>query len=244
MFRTTRSPASLLAAVPALLLSGAAHAVVVLGAGDSINLGTLLQSEDRTVIVADKMFVFRTFTTSQFDSNLFSVIGFVSTATNQWGLRNVGFDITGPFGDATPGNQTFAEMNLQYTVSVLPEFYDRGVRLHDCRLTFNGSAGGGGSFARVDESVTDLDRNAFLGQMSAFYNANDPDQVQYVDALDFSPNGYRAFEVNKDIKFFANGDEDFATASFIRQEFSQVPAPGAIALMGLGGFAAMRRRRA
>ncbi|NBQ89468.1 MAG: hypothetical protein EBU07_18815, partial [Betaproteobacteria bacterium] len=95
MFRMTRSPASLLAAVPALLLSGAAHAVVVLGAGDSINLGTLLQSEDRTVIVADKMFVFRTFTTSQFDSNLFSVIGFVSTATNQWGLRNVGFDITG-----------------------------------------------------------------------------------------------------------------------------------------------------
>ncbi|NBQ88780.1 MAG: PEP-CTERM sorting domain-containing protein [Betaproteobacteria bacterium] len=62
--------------------------------------------------------------------------------------------------------------------------------------------------------------------------------------MDFSPNGYRAFEVNKDIKFFANGDEDFATASFIRQEFSQVPAPGAIALMGLGGFAAMRRRRA
>ena len=96
----------------------------------------------------------------------------------------------------------------------------------------------------MDETVIDLDRNQFLGQLSVFDTAMETGNfTRYVDGLDFSPNGYRAFEVNKDMKFFAAHVNDFATASFVRQEFSQVPAPGVAALLGLSGLVASRRRR-
>lgn len=246
MTRLTRSPASLAASLAAVAFTAGAHAVIVLGNGDTVNLGVLMGTgSDRTVIVNDKMFQFESFTSSQFNANLFSVIGFVSASTNQWGLHNVGFDLTGPFGDGDPGDGLVHEMNLQYTVSVLPEWYAQGVRLHDCRLTFNGAAGGDGSFSRVDETIFDVDQNQFLSQLSVYDTALDTGNLtRLVDAIDFSPNGYRAFEVNKDMKFFAAHGSDFATASFIRQEFSQVPAPGVAALVGLGGLVVSRRRRA
>jgi MYXO-CTERM domain-containing protein len=55
--------------------------------------------------------------------------------------------------------------------------------------------------------------------------------------------GFRAFEVNKNIKFLAPTGGS-ATATFVRQEFRQamLPAPGAIALLGVAGFASRRRR--
>jgi hypothetical protein len=234
-------------ALPALLLAGSAHAVIVLGNGDSINLGALMgNGSDRTVIIDDKMFTFESFTSSQFDANLFSVIGFISAGTNQYGLRNVGFDLTGPFGDGTLGDNLVHEMNIQYEVSVLPSYYERGVRLCDARLTFNGSAGGDGSFSRVDETIWDLDTNTYLGQMEVYDIANTPNITKLMHEIDFcdlyDTDGYRAFEVNKDLKFFAAHDGDFATASFVRQEFSQIPTPGCLALLGLGGLVARRRR--
>jgi hypothetical protein len=60
----------------------------------------------------------------------------------------------------------------------------------------------------------------------------------------YDTHGYRAFEVNKDLKFFARTAQDFATASFVRQEFSQImaPTPGAVALLALSGMMARRRR--
>ena len=249
MIRFASSRTALAPALAALIAVGSAHAVIVLNNGDNVNLGTLMANgSDRTVIVNDKMFVFESFTSSQFDANLFSVIGFVSASTNQFGQRNTGFDLTGPFGDGTLGDNLVHELNLQYSVSVLPEWYARGVRLCDARLTFNGSSGGDGSFSRVDETVWDLDQNRFLGQLAAYYNAGTPDNVKLVDSMDFcdihGSQGYRAFEVNKDLKFFAAHDNDFATASFVRQEFSQIPAPGAAALIGLATTLAARRRRA
>ncbi|MFM7807446.1 MAG: hypothetical protein ACKPEA_05885 [Planctomycetota bacterium] len=245
MIRLDRSLASLTATAATLAIATASHAVIVLGNGDTINLGTLMgNGSDRTVIVDDKMFVFESFTSSQFNASSFSVIGFVSANVNQWGLRNVGFDLTGPFGDGSPGDGMVHELNLQYNVSILPEWYQRGVRLHDARLTFNGSAGESGSYARVDETIWDLDQNVFLGQLSTYDYVNSQHNTKLVDELAFDPVGYRAFEVNKDLKFFAKNDGDFATASFVRQEFSQVPAPGALALLGMGASIAARRRRA
>jgi hypothetical protein len=200
------------------------------------------------VIIDDKLFTFESFSSSQFDASNFSVIGFISAGTNQYGLRNVGFDLTGPFGDGTLGDNLVHEMNIQYEVSVLPDYYSNGVRLCDARLTFNGSAGGDGSFSRVDETIWDLDTNTYLGQMEVYDIANTPNITKFVDAIDFcdvyGTDGYRAFEVNKDLKFFAGNDTGFATASFVRQEFSQIPSPGALALVGLGGLVARRRRTA
>ena len=115
------------------------------------------------------------------------------------------------------------------------------------KSVFNGSAGGEGSFARVDESVFDLDNNVFLGQLSVWDIAGPPQDTKLEDYVDFcdlyGSQGYRAFEVNKDLKFFAATDNGFATASFIRQEFSQIPSPGALALLGVSGILARRRRR-
>jgi hypothetical protein len=138
-------------------------------------------------------------------------------------------------------------MNLQYSVAVRPEYYARDVRLCDTRLTFNGSAGGAGSYARVDETVWDLDTNTFLGSLAVYDHAGlfqrYEDEKDWCDI--YGTHGYRAFEVNKDLKFFARTGQDFATASFVRQEFSQIlaPTPGAFALLLASGAFTKRRRR-
>ena len=56
--------------------------------------------------------------------------------------------------------------------------------------------------------------------------------------------GYRSFELNKNIKMFANTAGGFAVCSFVRQDFSQIPSPGAFALLGFAGAVAGRRRKA
>lgn len=234
-----------------LLLASASQAVVTLTNGQSVNLGALMAGNDRRVRIDDKLFTFESFTSSQYNANNFSLIAFVSANTNQFGLHNVGFDLTGPFGDGLPGDGLSHEMNLQYQVAVRQEFYDRGVRLCDTRLAFNGSAGGTGAYARVDETVWDLDANRFLGNLSAYANSGPPPEQRFTDEKNFcqlwnQPDGFRAFEVNKDIKFLAPSRSDFAAASFVRQEFSQImamPTPGALALVAVSALVGTRRRR-
>jgi hypothetical protein len=229
-------------------MSTTAHAIIVLGNTDSVNLSEVFApGSDHLVWIHDKVFNFESYSSSQFHVQDFTLTGFISDAVNQYGLRNVGFDITGPFGDGSPGDGVVHEMNLQYNVAVRPEFYQRGIRLCDARLTFNGRSSGDGSFARVDESILDLDRNVLLGTLSVYDLAGPPPMRQDTDGADYcvlynSP-GYRAFEVNKDFKFFAAHPNDTATASWVRQEFSQCPTPGAIATLGLAGLIAGRRRR-
>lgn len=221
-----------------------------LGNGDTVNLAEVFaDGSDRTVFIDDKVFVFESAASAHFQLQDITLIGFISSATNGHGLRNVGFDIAGGFGDAMPGDGIISEMNLQYQVSVSQSAYEQGLRLCDARLTFNGSCYGIGAFSRVDETIFDLDTNTFLGGLSVFDNFGPPRESKYVDMKDFcegdtngAAQGFRAFEVNKNLKFLAPGEHDAASASFIRQEFSQVPAPGAIALLGVAGLAGRRRR--
>lgn len=239
---------SLLAApVAALLLNTGAHAIIVLGNGEVLNLGTLMDMTDRRVQIHDKIFNFESYTSSTFLSSKMSLIGFVSVATNEFGLHNVGFDLTGPFGDATPGDGHVKEANLQYSVEVEQSAYRQGVRLCDARSTFNGNAEGSGSFSRVDETILDLDQNSFLGALSVFSIQNTEPLIRLTDEKNFCDiyhsAGYRAFEVNKDIKFLAAQLDGVSSCSFIRQEFSQMPAPGALALLGVAGLLGARRRR-
>lgn len=238
-----------LLAIPAatLLLNTGAHAIIVLGNGEVLNLASLMSMNDRRVQINDKIFNFESFTSSTFDTTQMSIIGFVSLNTNQYGLYNVGFDITGPLGDSTPGDNVIHEANLQYTVEVEQSWYDRGVRLCDAQMVFNGNSYGGGSYAAVDETIFDLDANQYLGELEVFHVQNSEAIIQLVDAVDFcdiyGTTGYRAFEVNKNMKFLANGIDGVASCSFIRQEFSQVPTPGAFALLGVAGILGARRRR-
>src|SRR5262249_12555313 len=135
-------------------------------------------------------------------------------------LQGIGFDITGGFGDPTPGDGQFSEFNILYNVEVDAPFVAQGYRIKDVGLLFNGAAVGMGSYARVDESVID-----FFGQpgqnllttLSGNVTAGGP-QVQQ-DYRDFSPNNYLKLQVNKDVKFLAVNPNDSASASFIRQSF-------------------------
>jgi hypothetical protein len=230
-----------------LFFSAAANAVVVLQNNETINLGALMATgSDRKFIIGDKMFTFEYVTTPNFNIQNFDVTAKI-LAPNQYGLNNIAFDLTGPFVDGGINDQTVQDMNLQYTVEVLPEYYARGIRLCDTGLSFNGSSGGTGSFARVAETVYAVDTGQLLGNMNVFNNFGPPPSIQYSEVRDwckeFGTDGYRAFQCNKNLKFFANTDGGFASCSFVRQEFSQIPAPGAFALLGVAGILGTRRRR-
>ena len=232
-----------------LAMTSASQAVIVLGDGDTVNLGALMGTgSDRKFIVDDKLFTFKYVTTPNFEINNFDITGYISKTTNAYGLHNVGFDLTGPFVDGGPNDQTVQDMNLQYTVEILPEYYERGVRLSNSRLAFNGSAAGTGSFARVAETVFETDTGNLLGNMNVFSNAGPPPTEQMSEIKDWAAiyqnSGYRSFECNKNLKFFANTDGGFAVCSFVRQDFSQIPGPAALSLLGVAGAMAGRRRRA
>ncbi len=230
----------------AAILGSSAQASITLGNGQTVLLSEVFAEQDRTVYIGDKEFKFESWASSVWGASQITLSGFISQNENEYGLKNVGFDLFGSFGDGSPGDGTIHEANLQYTVAVRPEYYDRGIRLCDAKLVFNGSASGSGSFARVDETIFDLDANSLLGQLSVFDSVGPPPNSRLSDARDFCEGGlpgFRAFEVNKDLKFFAHEANDSSTASFVRQEFSQVPAPGAIALLGLAGAVGSRRRR-
>lgn len=236
-----------LSLVTMLAINSASQAVIVLGNGDSIGLEALLAvGSDRKFIVDDKLFTFKYVTTPDFDIHSFTVTGFISATTNQHGLHNVGFDLTGPFVDGGVADQHVQDMNLQYTVEILPEYWERGVRLADTRLSFNGSAAGTGSFARVAETVWATDTGELLGNMNVYSNAGPPPSEKLSEEKDWAAinqnGGYRSFELNKNIKMFANTTGGFAVCSFVRQDFSQIPGPGALSLLGVLGAITGRRR--
>ena len=232
-----------------LAMTSASQAVIVLGNGDTIGLEALLAvGSDRKFIVDDKLFTMKYVTSPDFDIHSFSITGYISQTTNQYGLHNVGFDLTGPFVDGGVNDQHVQDMNMQYTVEILPEYWERGVRLSNTRLAFNGSAAGTGSFARVAETVFETDTGNLLGNMNVFSNAGPPPSEQLSEVKDWAAinqnGGYRSFELNKNLKFFANTDGGFAVCSFVRQDFSQIPGPAALSVLGFAGAMAGRRRRA
>lgn len=223
-------------------VASVSQGAITLGNGDSVSLQSILTSNDRQVNIGDKTFTFGAFTSSAFQVQNVFITGFI--ASNP--LNGIGFDITGGFGDVVPGDALISEFNILYNVEVQPAFLQQGYRLKDVGLVFNGSATGAGSYARVDENIFDFNGQPgqnLLGLLSASAIAGNQPVLQ--SFIDFSPANYTKFQVNKDVKFFANGTGGTASASFIRQSFSQViiPAPGAAALVGFGGLVALRRRR-
>ena len=109
-----------------LAMTSASQAVIVLGNGETVNLAALMATgSDRKFIVDDKLFTFKYVTTPSWDINQFDVTGYISANTNQYGLRNVGFDLTGPFVDGGINDQVVHDLNLNYTVEILPEYWER-----------------------------------------------------------------------------------------------------------------------
>lgn len=231
-----------LAATGLAVCSLPARAAITLGDGQQVPLSTVLNSADRGVIVGDKLFTFVAYTSVSFPASGLTVVGFI--APNP--LAGTGFDLTGGFADVNPGDSVVPEFNLRYTVEVLPAFIQQGFRITDAELLFNGNATGAGSYARVDESLLD-----FFGQpgtnlittASAYALGQNPPANRLQDYHVFGPPGYTKIEVNKDVQFFARGANDTATASFVRQSFSQIPTPGAVTLIALAGVIVGARRR-
>ncbi len=214
---------------------------MTLGNGDSVSLATVLASGSHRVNVGDKIFTFASFSSNAFNVNDVFITGYV--ASNP--LNGIGFDITGGFGDVTAGDGVVSRFDIAYSVAIDSGYFNAGYRLKDIGLAANVSAVGTGSYARVDEQVFDggVAGNPFLASLAGVANGGGPNTLQ--DFRDFSPLSYSSFLVTKGVQFYANGTGDTAAASFVRQSFSQliVPGPGAGALLGLGGMAAMRRRR-
>lgn len=228
-----------LAALSLAACASSAQAVFVLGNGQSIGLSDVLNSNDRQFQVGDKLFTILTWSSPDFTPNTVSLTGFI--ASNP--LTGIGFDITGGFGDATPGNTAFADFVIRYTVEIAQPFLDQGFRIVDSELTFNGNATGTGSFARVDESVLDFNLPAgqnLIGQKQVFSIAGPPASQDLQDRLVFTPR--TKLEIIKDVQFFATAGGT-SSASFVRQSFSQIPTPGAMGIMAVGLLAIARRRR-
>lgn len=226
------------------IYASSANAIIVLNNGDHVPLDSLLApGSDRKFQVYDKIFTVESFTSNHFVPSEITVVGF-HHPTNP---LEFGFDLTGGFGDASPGDGIIHEFNLQYTVEIAPPFLALGYRIYDNHLIFNGNATGSpGSYSRVDETVIDPFTGDVIGQKSVYDIVNDDgsNSTQLSDDLIFGPPGYTILEINKDVKFFAVTPGSTASASFVRQSFSQIPAPGAVVLLGLSGFIAQRRRRA
>ena len=239
------------AAVTALAACGTASAVVTLGNGQSISVTDLFASgSDRKVLVGDKLFTFKSIRSSTMPFAHLRIAGYSASAASRSGGAAYGFDVVGQVGDLTPGNGGMAELNLQYEVEVEAAAYAADWRICDTGLSFDGMASGTGSFARVDETIIERDTNRFLGNMSAFWNAGPPVSTRLSTSIDYrslpgAQHGFRALEVNKDIKFFAAGANGWAAASLVRQEFTQfqAPSPGPLAAACLSGLLGARRRR-
>lgn len=228
-----------LAAIAIAVGAGSAQAIFVLGNGDSRPLTDILNSSDRKFQVGDKIFTVLTYNSAALPASGVSIQGYIASMP----LSGIGFDLTGGFGDV-PGDTSIADIAFRYTVEVDPTFYNNGYRLVDTSLVFNGNATGTGSYARVDESIFNFETGSLLGTRQVYDIAGPPGSTRREDGQNLPGTaGYRKLEVIKDIQFFAVGPNSTATASFVRQAFSQVPTPGGTALCGIAGLLMLRRRR-
>ncbi len=224
-----------LAAGLAVSAASAAHGVMVLNNGDAVSLAAILNSNDHKVAIGDKLITFGSYTSETFPAAGISVTGFI--ATNP--LDGIGFDLTGGFGDVNTADALPSTFHLSYTVEIDPVFLGRGYRLKDIALVFNGGSNGAGSSAGVHEAVS---ATTPVGTLDVFAIAGGASQFQ--DFHNFSPTSFVSFGVNTDGTFLAGPNGGSASASFIRQTFSQVvPTPGAAALLAFGTLAGARRRR-
>jgi hypothetical protein len=177
----------------------------------------------------------------------YSTIGDMPAAAdvNVLGFRdsdgNWGVSFHGGFLDL-PGGAALSDAKLRFRVSVDPVGLRQGFRISDAHLFAAGIGVGPNSFFAVDESFEGLNNT-----MNVFKTTLGGNQDQQLFDWTYFDEPMASIVVTKDILAIAGANSTQpARATVIDQSFSQVripePATVAIALLGLVGFAAVRRR--
>ena len=203
-------------------------------------------------LVDDKEFFITSFDSTTIDPTTILVLPV------NLGLSAIGFDLVGAFGisdDDNGGLGGTIGFTLAYTVDVLTP----GFLIEDANLAFDGFAEGGDDDGTPGDddamaTITEVIKTLGGGQLAtlgtfAMSGMDDQDWVM-IDKAFFAPQ--TSISVLKTVLLFADEDDmppyppfddNGASMTFIRQTFSQIPAPGALALLGVAGLAGGRRRR-
>jgi len=227
--------AGVAAAAALLVCAGTASAQGSMFQGTEIDItnGAAVQSlVGNHFVVDDKVFEITIFQpTGQADSGTDMATVF---PVDEGRLNGVGFEMVGAWIDQ-PGNGP-SGFFLEYMVTVIdPDWY-----IVDNVLTFNGFAVGDASEATVNETVEDAS-GVLIGEKEVFAQAAIPEMDWVLsDRLEFDPQ--KKLIIRKDFLLFS-GEGGLADASFIKQTFSQIPAPSSLALLGAMGLIARGRRR-
>jgi hypothetical protein len=204
----------------------------------SVKLSDLLSGQVMGVKVGDKDFTGFSYSTIPGDdmpapANV-NVLGFRDSEGN-WGVS-----FHGGFLDL-PGGTGLSDAKLRFRVSVDPVGLRQGFRISDAHLFAAGIGVGPDSFFAIDESFEGLNNS-----MSVFKSTLGGSQTQQLFDWTYFDEPMESIVVTKDILAIAGANSTQpARSTVIDQSFSQTiipePATVAIALLGLVGFAAVRR---
>ncbi|XAL99689.1 PEP-CTERM sorting domain-containing protein [Phycisphaeraceae bacterium D3-23] len=212
-------------ATTAIVMAGLAGAA---SAAHISNLADLI-ANDGTVQVGDKLFSnFDYASTGDMpDADRINVIEHTDAAGN-FGIR-----FQAAFFDLPGGGASDALITFDVTV-LDPNFLISDAHLAGNLDVLGGS--GGSSFGGITETFLTANTN---DDLSIFATEDSSVLADWV----FFDTPTATLSVQKNITLFADDDAVATTLSFVDQTFSQIPEPGSLALLGLGGLALLRRRR-
>lgn len=173
--------------------------------------------------------------TFSFDPGSVSITGDLSPDLTNYGvvILEHGFSIVGPMG-VSDGN--VGDIALRYLASANDGFFDTA------SIFFNGAAVGNGALAAVAEDF--IANGQLVGDL--LVQVTGGGLSQKIDTTSFAP-GITAFDVVKDIQIITTDPAQIATISVLDQNFTVVPEPTTLAMLGLGlavlAHRGSRRRR-
>lgn len=165
--------------------------------------------------------------------DVFSIATLQPNGTTEYGIR---FQRSG--GWELEGANKLYDMSLDFLVTTtLP-----GVFISDNTLEFTGNHVGGGE-AHLVEGVTDFQTGDTLANKEVFINIANTGVDKLIDHQIFA-HFAKTIAISKDFQLQTRDSaNDNIFVSHFDQTFSQVPEPGSVILMGIGGLAVIGYRR-
>lgn len=208
--------------------------------GTPISIASL---DNESLVVGDKVF-------SNFDLFGFGAGGAIGPDPTVVFVQGGLDDLTGDYGlrfllSWNAGSGQTINANINFQVAILDDPLWRDWYIKDTGLVLSGVSATASGVVNASETVWDgpIPDGNVLASLSTSKQAGD-DGTQLLDWAQFDP--VKTIWVRKDISITGGTAADgSAHLSEMFQFYSQVPEPGTIILITLGGaFVAMRRRRA